>query len=87
MSLTNTLSVSLSKTPITVNAISPGWIQVDNYDELSKEDHDQHSSGRVGIPRDIVNACLFFADRENDFINGANLVVDGGMTKKMIYYT
>lgn len=85
VSLTNTLSVSLAKTPITVNAISPGWIQVDNYEELSKEDHEQHSSGRVGKPKDIVNVCLFFANEENDFINGANLVVDGGMTKKMIY--
>lgn len=85
VSLTNTLSVSLAKTPITVNAISPGWIQVDNYEELPKEDHEQHSSGRVGKPKDIVNACLFFANEENDFINGANLVVDGGMTKKMIY--
>ena len=37
------------------------------------------------IPRDIVNACLFLAHEENDFVNGHNLVVDGGMTKRMIY--
>ena len=43
------------------------------------------TSGRVGIPRDIVNACLFLAHEENDFVNGHNLVVDGGMTKRMIY--
>ncbi|WP_291943368.1 SDR family oxidoreductase [Cetobacterium sp.] len=85
ISMTNTLAISLSKTPITVNAISPGWIQVNNYGGLSEMDHSQHPSGRVGIPRDILNACLFLADTENDFINAANLVIDGGMTKKMIY--
>ncbi|MEG2789722.1 MAG: SDR family oxidoreductase [Romboutsia sp.] len=84
VSLTNTMAISLSDTPITVNAISPGWIKVDDY-ELSEFDHKQHPSGRVGIPKDIVNTCLFLTNEENDFINGSNIVVDGGMTKKMIY--
>ena len=84
VSLTNTMAISLSDTPITVNAISPGWIKVDNY-QLSEIDKKQHPSGRVGIPRDIVNACLFLTNKENDFVNGANIIVDGGMTKKMIY--
>ena len=84
VSLTNTMAISLSETPITVNAISPGWIQVGEY-ELSEVDKKQHPSGRVGIPRDIVNACLFLTNEENDFVNGANIIVDGGMTKKMIY--
>ncbi|MGL5725130.1 SDR family oxidoreductase, partial [Cetobacterium sp.] len=85
VSLTNTLAVSLAKTPITVNAISPGWIQVDNYDTLTATDHSQHPSGRVGTPRDILNACLFLSNIENDFINAANIIIDGGMSKKMIY--
>lgn len=85
VSLTNTLCVSLSDTPITVNAISPGWIQNTDYDELSENDHKQHPSGRVGKPEDILRACLFLAEENNDFVNGHNLVVDGGMTKKMIY--
>ena len=85
ISLTNSLAISLSETPITVNAISPGWIQVKNYEELTELDHKQHPSRRVGKPKDILNACLFLASEDNDFINGHNLVVDGGMTKKMIY--
>lgn len=85
VSLTNSMAVSLSDTPITVNTISPGWIQVDDYEGLSEEDHKQHPSGRVGKPRDIVNACLFLTHKDNDFVNAANIVVDGGMTKKMIY--
>lgn len=85
ISLTNTLCVSLSDTPITVNAISPGWIQCNDYNSLTEEDHKQHPSGRVGKPEDIARAVLFLSDKENDFINGANIVIDGGMTKKMIY--
>lgn len=85
VSLTNSLTVSLSDTPVTVNAISPGWIQTEAYETLSDADHAQHPSGRVGKPQDIVNACLFLTHAENDFVNGANIVVDGGMTKKMIY--
>ncbi|WP_270941136.1 SDR family NAD(P)-dependent oxidoreductase [Romboutsia lituseburensis] len=84
ISLTNTMAISLSETPITVNAISPGWIKVDDY-ELSEIDKKQHPSGRVGVPKDIVNACLFLTNKDNDFINGSNIIIDGGMTKKMIY--
>lgn len=87
VSLTNTLCVSLSETPVTVNAISPGWIQCSDYEKLSEEDHRQHPSGRVGVPEDIARMVMFLAAPENDFINGANIVIDGGMTKKMIYYT
>ncbi len=85
VSLTHTLAVSLAQTPITVNAVSPGWIETADYTALTQEDHRQHPSGRVGKPEDITHACLFLADEASDFINGHNLVVDGGMTKKMIY--
>lgn len=85
VSMTQSMAISLSDTPITVNAVSPGWIQVEGYDELDSFDHQQHPSGRVGKAKDIVNACLFLTHPENDFVNGHNLVVDGGMSKKMIY--
>lgn len=87
VSLTNSLCVSLSDTPVTVNAISPGWIQCSDYDTLSEEDHRQHPSGRVGKPEDIARMVLFLSAPENDFINGANIIIDGGMTKRMIYST
>lgn len=85
ISLTSSLCVSLSDTPITVNAISPGWIESSAYNMLTPADHKQHPSGRVGKPEDILSACLFLSDEKNDFINGANLVIDGGMTKRMRY--
>lgn len=85
VSLTNSLTVSLSDTSITVNAISPGYIETGDYDALSPEDHAQHPSRRVGKPIDIANACLFLCQEDNDFINGCNLIIDGGMSKRMIY--
>ncbi len=85
VALTNSLCVSLRGTPITVNAISPGFIHVGYWKELEQRDHDIHPSNRVGKPRDISNMCLFLADPENDFVNGANIIIDGGMTKRMIY--
>ncbi|MDP4172089.1 MAG: SDR family oxidoreductase [Bacillota bacterium] len=85
VSLTHSLAASLHPQGIKVNCISPGWIQTVDYDQLKESDHLQHWSNRVGKPEDIAKACLYLADPENDFINGQNIVVDGGMTRKMIY--
>jgi NAD(P)-dependent dehydrogenase (short-subunit alcohol dehydrogenase family) len=85
VSLTHALAISLSKYKIIVNSISPGWIETGNYDMLSSQDHSQHPSGRVGKPNDIARTCLFLCQPDNDFINGQNIIIDGGMTKKMIY--
>lgn len=84
-SLTHALALSLSPWHITVNSIAPGWIQTHDYATLREEDHTQHPSGRVGKPEDIARMCLFLCREENDFINGENITIDGGMTKKMIY--
>lgn len=70
-----------------MNAISPGWIQCSEYETLSEEDHRQYPSDRIGVPEDIARMVMFLFAPENDFIHGANIVIDGGMTKKMIYYT
>lgn len=85
VAVTHALALSLAQYKITVNAISPGWINTENYEDLRQKDHDQHPAGRAGKPEDIARACLYLSDPENDFITGENLVVDGGMTRKMIY--
>ncbi len=82
--LTHAMALSLEETKITVNAIAPGWIHTTD-NELRKVDHQQHPSGRVGKPDDIARACLFLTESKNDFINGETIIIDGGMTKKMIY--
>jgi NAD(P)-dependent dehydrogenase (short-subunit alcohol dehydrogenase family) len=85
VALTHALAASFSEERIKVNSISPGWIETKDYENLRKVDHDQHLSKRVGTPADIAKACFYLTDPENDFITGSNIVVDGGMTRKMIY--
>lgn len=85
VALTHALAASFSEDRITVNAISPGWIETGDYSKLKPSDHEQHFSKRVGKPDDIARACLYLTAKENDFVTGINLVVDGGMTRKMIY--
>lgn len=93
LALTHSLAVSLSDYKIRVNCISPGWIETSEYKKKSERrvsslrdiDHLQHPAQRVGKPEDIAWACLFLASEKAGFITGTNLVVDGGMTIKMIY--
>jgi NAD(P)-dependent dehydrogenase (short-subunit alcohol dehydrogenase family) len=83
LSLTHALAISLVP-DIRVNAISPGWIDTTG-GPLSPEDHDQHPAGRVGIPEDVAAMVAYLISPEASFVTGQNFVIDGGMTKKMIY--
>ena len=83
--LTHALALTLQEEKITVNAISPGWIATEDYQGLRQIDHTQHPSKRVGKPEDVARACLFLTNPLNDFITGENMVIDGGMTRKMMY--
>jgi NAD(P)-dependent dehydrogenase (short-subunit alcohol dehydrogenase family) len=85
VALTHAMAASLATKRIQVNCISPGWIEVEDYAGLRKIDHTQHFSQRVGIPEDIARACIFLSDPANNFISGENLVIDGGMTRRMKY--
>jgi NAD(P)-dependent dehydrogenase (short-subunit alcohol dehydrogenase family) len=84
-SLTHSLAITLQETPITVNAIAPGWIHTHDNDNLRDKDHNFHPSNCVGSPKDIANACLYLADETSEFINAETIIIDGGVTKKMIY--
>jgi NAD(P)-dependent dehydrogenase (short-subunit alcohol dehydrogenase family) len=82
--LAHSLAISLAP-KVRVNAIAPGWINVGG-EKLRKMDHAQHPVGRVGVPRDVAECVLFLLDKQRaGFITGQTLVVDGGMTRKMIY--
>jgi NAD(P)-dependent dehydrogenase (short-subunit alcohol dehydrogenase family) len=94
LALTHAMAVSLGGYGIRVNAISPGWIEVGDWQyspravvpKHSERDKSQHPAGRVGTPEDITNACIFLASNQSSgFITGQNIVIDGGMTVKMIY--
>ncbi len=92
LALTHALANSLGP-EIRVNCISPGWIAVSEWQkqavrhpaELTEKDHQQHPVGRVGKPEDVAALAAYFVSPEASFITGANFIVDGGMSKKMIY--
>lgn len=83
VSLTHALGVSLGP-DIRVNCISPGWIDTKS-EPLRREDHEQHPAGRVGKPEDVGALAAFLLSEKAAFITGQNFIVDGGMTRKMIY--
>ena len=82
VALTHALAISLGP-DVRVNAISPGWIVNEGWDDLRDVDHAQHPVGRAGQVADIVGAVRYLADA--GFVTGQVITVDGGMTRKMIY--
>jgi NAD(P)-dependent dehydrogenase (short-subunit alcohol dehydrogenase family) len=84
VALTHALAISLGP-DVRVNCVSPGWIATERHGVLRRKDHTQHPVGRVGRPEDIAEIVAWLLDaKRSGFVTGANFVVDGGMTRKMI---
>ena len=81
VAFSHALAMSLGPA-VRVNCISPGWIA---HGRVSAKDHAQHPAGRVGRDEDIAALVAYLLSDAAGFITGQNFVVDGGMTKKMIY--
>lgn len=82
--LTKNLAVDYSKFGITVNLISPGFVETERFKKAApKELIDKFigatSSKRLGKPEDISNAVLFLASEKSTYITGVNLLVCGGL--------
>ncbi|TXD37031.1 SDR family oxidoreductase [Lujinxingia vulgaris] len=92
VALTHAMAMSLGP-EIRVNSVSPGWIEVSEWKKRSErerpqlrpEDHAQHPVGRVGKPEDVAELVVFLTGPRAEFITGQDFVIDGGMTRKMIY--
>jgi len=81
--LTHRMSLRLAQDNIAVSAIAPGAFASsmnrdarDHADEVSK----RIPAGRVGTDEDMAGAAIYLASRAGDYVVGATLVVDGGVT-------
>jgi NAD(P)-dependent dehydrogenase (short-subunit alcohol dehydrogenase family) len=93
--LSQALAVSLAPEGITVNALVLGWIHVGNEnkeadetgvkweDGLEDRDHEWQLTGRVGDVEGVVRAVEYLVGARG--VTGTEMVVDGGVTKKMVY--
>lgn len=92
VALTHALAMSLGP-EVRVNCVSPGWIDVRRWKKkslrsdapLRPADHAQHPVGRVGRPEDVAALIAWLLSDEAGFVTGQNYVIDGGMTRRMIY--
>jgi NAD(P)-dependent dehydrogenase (short-subunit alcohol dehydrogenase family) len=80
--LTHALANSLGPR-VRVNCVSPGWIA--KAPVRRRADHAQHPVGRVGEPQDVAALVAYLISDAAGFVTGQNFIVDGGMTRKMIY--
>jgi hypothetical protein len=83
VALTHALALSLGP-DVRVNCISPGWIFTKG-PQPTEEEQAFHPAGRVGQVEDIAAMAAFLVGPDSGFITGAEFVVDGGVTRKMIY--
>jgi NAD(P)-dependent dehydrogenase (short-subunit alcohol dehydrogenase family) len=89
--LTKVVAMQLGEQNVRVNSISPGGIATGIFakalgvggDETAEKVKDglakMQPIPRAGLPEDIAHAAVFLASDESSFINGHDLVVDGGV--------
>jgi NAD(P)-dependent dehydrogenase (short-subunit alcohol dehydrogenase family) len=82
--LTHAMAVTLAG-KARVNSISPGWIDTTGT-PMEGSDTSQHPARCVGTPADVVHTVMFLCDPQSRFITGQDFIVDGGMTKLMVYH-
>ena len=87
LALTRSLAVQFGPQGIRTNAICPGPIETPLLmdwllkDEAAKQLRlARNPTGRFGKPEEIVNMAVYLASDESRFTNGAQLVVDGGIS-------
>jgi L-rhamnose 1-dehydrogenase len=84
-SLMQSLAIVLGPHGITCNSVGPGEVDTDmnriipDYDEIAAQLASRIPIGRVAQPEDIADPIVFLASDEARYVNGAFLLIDGGM--------
>ena len=88
--MTEQLALELGPRGVRVNAVAPGLIDGGMSEPIyrNQKARETRTRGvpqrRLGLPRDIANAVLFLASDEAAYINGHELVVDGGLAPSVL---
>ena len=84
ITMTKSAAKELAPLHIRVNAVAPGIVKTERFEELYETDSDKIDVriqkiglGRLGTPEDVANACAFLASDRADYISGQILGVDG----------
>ncbi|MBC1193971.1 SDR family oxidoreductase [Microcystis aeruginosa BLCCF158] len=87
--LTKSMAVELGA-KVRVNAICPAAVATpmllagfEGKEGLFKELSDMHPVGRIAEPEEVAKAALFLASQDAQFINGASLQLDGGISSRL----
>ena len=84
VALTKSLAREVARYGITVNAVSPGYVEtrlIGDRDEAARRDLErQIPLGRLGAPEEIAAAILFLASPAASYVTGTTVHVDGGLT-------
>ncbi|MCO6455803.1 MAG: glucose 1-dehydrogenase [Pirellulaceae bacterium] len=80
-----TAAIELAEQRIRVNMIQPGWIDTPGERKFASEEILQRAGrniplGRLGQPEEIADAILFLCDPRHEYMTGATLLVDGGIS-------
>ena len=82
--MSKSIALELAKRNITVNCISPGFIETKMTNVLSEEQKEkilnQIPTGKIGSPEDVANSVFFLASDGAAYITGQTIHVNGGMT-------
>ena len=83
VALSRSLSKEVARRGITVNCVSPGFIETDFIRDLPEEQAKKYKATvpmrRFGKAQEVADAILFLASRESAYITGAVLEVTGGL--------
>jgi 3-oxoacyl-[acyl-carrier protein] reductase len=83
LALTKSLSKEVAKKGITVNCVSPGFIDTELISDLPEEQRKEYlkmiPQKRFGKVEEVAYAVMFLATREASYINGTSITVAGGL--------
>ncbi|KAK1255431.1 hypothetical protein MKX08_009426 [Trichoderma sp. CBMAI-0020] len=95
LGMAQSMAVSLARDGVRVSSVLPGWIHVGDEckdaddkgtrweDGLGEADMRWQLTGRVGRVEDVARAVVYLVESEG--VTGVEMVVDGGVTRKMVY--